>query len=69
MSAEKDFKSRFSNIQPSLESLARYKQMFMEKNTGKLLSKEATTDLFGHAEDLDMAANVTLQAELLVSAM
>jgi hypothetical protein len=63
------FKSELGSVTTSLASLAPYKQLFFEKNVGKLLSKEATTDLFGHVEELDKAANAALQALLFVSAM
>lgn len=43
--------------------------MFTEKNVDAMLTQEGARDLFGHVEELDMAANAALQAMLLVSAM
>merc|ERR1712080_671359 len=63
-----NIKKKLGDIVDSLESLEAYKQLFTEKNTMKLFSQEGSK-LLDHLEDLDMAANASLQTQILVSAM
>merc|ERR1712080_314900 len=64
-----DFQNKLGNIADSLKSLEPYQQLFKEKDTMKLFSQEGSKKLLGHLEDLNMAANVALQTQILVSAM
>jgi hypothetical protein len=69
MESNETKKRGFASVAASVESLAPYKQLFLVKKADKLLSKDSITELFGHAEKLDMGANAALQALLFVSAM
>merc|ERR1719187_350422 len=57
------------DIQSSVESLAPYKQLLMEKNTNNLLRPGVVELLFANAGGLDAPANAALQAQLLASAI